>query len=492
MLDRRQLNGFALSAGLAAAGLGPRSGMAEPVDEAANLKDFDFMVEKITKNYAGFSTKVTTSNRPQLDALTKRLREKARTASDAELADIAKQWTNFFRDGHTQARFRSSSAARPASGAPALPKRNLSEAETKARLQALGADRRPIEAIWNIDNGRYRLAVLRRDKSASAFEAVVLTTTSEGWSPGEIKAVLRPDGVRTFKADYISGDHGHNEVQAELLSDGEALTVHEWGQWLREWPAVSDPARLARRFPQGLFMQPLSERTLWLRIPDFGTERAKPLIALLAENAAHLEKSPNLVIDLRGNTGGSDFVYEPLTPLLYTRPIYTIDVERLATADNLALWRENAKRLRADLPDAATEFEAMISVLERHVGEFAHADHKPFGINRMEKVATSPRRVAVLIDNAASTGEQFILEARQSHKVTLFGQRNSAGVLDFANVVHMDSPSGRIALQWATSRSMRLPDDPVDPDGIAPDIRIPESETDPVGFAQAWLERQAD
>jgi hypothetical protein len=56
----------------------------------------------------------------------------------------------------------------------------------------------------------------------------------------------------------------------------------------------------------------------------------------------------------------------------------------------------------------------------------------------------------------------------------------------------MDTPSGRYGMYWATSRSLRLPDDPVDPDGIPPDIRIPEDAVDPVGFAQAWLERQVD
>jgi C-terminal processing protease CtpA/Prc len=98
----------------------------------------------------------------------------------------------------------------------------------------------------------------------------------------------------------------------------------------------------------------------------------------------------------------------------------------------------------------------------------------------------------VLIDGAASSAEQFLLLARQSHKVTLFGKRNSAGVLDFANVVGMPTPSGRYQVYWGTSRSLRVPDDPVDPDGITPDIRIPEKVDDPVAFAKAWLDRQVD
>jgi hypothetical protein len=34
--------------------------------------------------------------------------------------------------------------------------------------------------------------------------------------------------------------------------------------------------------------------------------------------------------------------------------------------------------------------------------------------------------------------------------------------------------------------------DPVDPDGIAPDVLIPKGERDPVIYAIRWLERQVD
>ncbi|MEA2755202.1 MAG: hypothetical protein QOJ54_1491 [Aliidongia sp.] len=44
----------------------------------------------------------------------------------------------------------------------------------------------------------------------------------------------------------------------------------------------------------------------------------------------------------------------------------------------------------------------------------------------------------------------------------------------------------------AISRSMRVPNDPVDPDGIAPDVFVPKSQRDPVTYATRWLERQAD
>ena len=51
-----------------------------------------------------------------------------------------------------------------------------------------------------------------------------------------------------------------------------------------------------------------------------------------------------------------------------------------------------------------------------------------------EKVTRYPQRVAVLVDKrCGSTCEEFLLVARQSFKVKLFGQ-SSAGSLDYSNL----------------------------------------------------------
>src|SRR5271154_4594002 len=68
---------------------------------ATNLADFDFMVQKITTNYAGWDTKVTDANRAELAALTARLRARAATARDDEMPALLGEWVGFFHDGHT-------------------------------------------------------------------------------------------------------------------------------------------------------------------------------------------------------------------------------------------------------------------------------------------------------------------------------------------------------------------------------------------------------
>ena len=481
-------------AALAGAALAGGAVAAQPRSEATNLADFDFMVAEITANYAGYDTKVTDATRPALEALTRRLRARAATADDGEMPAIVGEWMAFFHDGHTHAGF----IAKPPSTAsaardPADRYAGFTESGARAALAALGDRRDPVEGIWRIGGDRYRLAVLRKAGAAGTFEAVVLTSTTPGWSAGDIKAILTRGDDGRFAIDYRSGDRSALAMRADLVAGGEALASDHLGAWSREWPPVADPGRFDRLFgADDLALTRVSARTLWLRLPDFDDSRAAPLLALLKQRAADLRSTPNLIVDLRNNAGGSDYVYAPLLPLLFTRPIYSIGVEMRATRDNAALRRALADRIRAEAPEQATELYRQADLMEHHLGEYLSPDSRPFSSYAAPAIAPSPRRIVVLIDGAASSGEQFLLDARQSRKVTLMGKTNSAGVLDFANVVATTSPSGRLALQWATSRSLRLPDDPVDPVGVAPDIRIPATVEDPIAFAATWLERQVD
>ncbi len=80
------------------------------------------------------------------------------------------------------------------------------------------------------------------------------------------------------------------------------------------------------------------------------------------------------------------------------------------------------------------------------------------------------------------------MAARQSGKVTLFGAEPTGGVLDYANVNRVTACGG-LVLGYPTSRSQRLPGDPVDPAGIAPQVRIPPGVRDEIGWVRDTLER---
>ena len=118
-------------------------------------------------------------------------------------------------------------------------------------------------------------------------------------------------------------------------------------------------------------------------------------------------------------------------------------------------------------------------------------------IVKEDTVYPYPKRIGIIINEGnGSSAEQFILEARESKKVVLFGNRNTAGVLDYSNRVNEDFPSGKYEFYWPMTRSRRLPEHPIDNIGIAPDVLIPFPETkqlynrldDWVYFVKEYLE----
>lgn len=63
--------------------------------------DVDFVIRKVTQNYAGYADKVTSTNKAAFMSLTEDVRQEFRTASSAEEEGRAlRKWIDFFRDRH--------------------------------------------------------------------------------------------------------------------------------------------------------------------------------------------------------------------------------------------------------------------------------------------------------------------------------------------------------------------------------------------------------
>jgi C-terminal processing protease CtpA/Prc len=101
---------------------------------------------------------------------------------------------------------------------------------------------------------------------------------------------------------------------------------------------------------------------------------------------------------------------------------------------------------------------------------------------RMDQVYPYPQKVSLIINkNVGSSTEMFVLKARQSKKVKLFGT-HTAGVVDYSDVVPYMMPCTLFAFGVPSSRTLRMPAEVIDNIGIAPNVEILESETDWVKY----------
>jgi hypothetical protein len=117
-------------------------------------------------------------------------------------------------------------------------------------------------------------------------------------------------------------------------------------------------------------------------------------------------------------------------------------------------------------------------------------DEQTWSVDSAHTVLPLPRRIGILCNEGnGSTDEQFLLDARTSAKVKIFG-RPTMGALDVSNVNMALSPDGCFKLAYTMSMSHRLPHMPVDVMGIQPDHYLDEGipVTDWVGYVQQVLE----
>ena len=485
--------------------LSPSIAAAQPRDASATCdcaRELEWASAQLARNYAGFSDKVTSATRPAYDSLLAALRIDARGATTtAQCNGVLARWVAWFRDNHVSLS-RPTAAPTAPSGAAAVDTAAIrarfatweridvgDEAAVRARLDSLGDARDPIEGIWVSADGRYRAAIVRAPAPSTTtlatpsreFAMVILRADSVWWLPGQVKASIarRVDGA--YATHFYMLDH--SERQWEARPTGPALAFSGGAPWLRRWPVggesgdTVDLARFRASLNARFGAREIAPGTVLVSVPTFNDPAG--MDSLWARHGALIRGAERLVIDVRGNGGGSDYNFREFMPLLYTDPVRLPANYVLSTDENLAA--ELALAADTAIPKGQRE---QIANGARAARRRRGADGWWQGTSdayRAKRLAR-PREVAIIQDGGcASSCEGFLLRARQSRKVTTYGA-NSGGVFDYGNVRAFSAPCGTLVLRHPTTKSGYLPQMAIDNVGIPPQVRIPPGEVFPIDW----------
>ena len=133
-----------------------------------------------------------------------------------------------------------------------------------------------------------------------------------------------------------------------------------------------------------------------------------------------------------------------------------------------------------------------LAILNANLAKFVNLDGaKSVHIQKLDTILPTPKNVAIIINQKnGSTAEQFLLAAKQSKKVKLYGV-TTTGVLDISNMNFVNSPNNEFRLGYCISKSNRIPDMAIDGKGIMPDYfidkTIPDSQW--LDFVQTIVEQ---
>ncbi|MFB6454992.1 S41 family peptidase [Chitinophaga sp. Hz27] len=444
--------------------------------------DFRFMTEKVKENYVGYFDKVTAANLKRFNHYTDSLQDVAAHSDTHECLFVLRAWLRFFEDLHMNVMIKEDTSNYD------IIRKAFRNAEitdqTNATFAAyLHRNRQhldSLEGIWEDETKTYQLGIMKQEHAGvTDFSGFMMKADSIFWFPRQIKMQVQKTNSHYKVLSFYTRDH--SVAHPTIAVSVNTLNLGLYGIWHKVFPKDSAYHPITQAKYREPWFKVLDPQHCLLVMPSFGLAY-KPLIdSLIAANKEVLSKTEELIIDVRNNGGGSVLCVENLLPYIYTGPIITTGASVRATSDNIRDYYAIT-----DYPNVSDSMKAVFrkeaAELQAHVGTFYHL--WPGDTLILPTKKQYPARVAVIVnENSASSTELFVLKARQSSKVKIYGA-HTMGAVDYADVVTSKMPCSIFVLRYPTSCTDRPAAERIDNKGIQPDVKIDDSITDWVEYVR--------
>lgn len=455
--------------------------MSQDCDCINSLK---YTLNKIEKNYIGYKYKITPENKSSFIKITDSLLTAAKNTDLINCSSLIQKWLDFFKDEHVYiyVNYDSSSKKIIRDYYSKTPRVNMTKNKFLSYLSKNKEKVDSIEGIWQDEGKNYEIGIIKNQEKSSInriqFTGFVIKADSIYWLPKQIKFIIEKNYSKYKIIAYYKGDHSLFKPEIKF-KQGQINLDNGWSIFSKETfnQPSSNPNEVKEDKKQPRF-EVLDSNTCLLSMPSFSLTY-KPIIdSLLVKNDSLIRARQHFIIDVRNNGGGSVLCFEKVIPYLYTNPIITKGSTVLATEDNIRDYYG-----KYDYPNISDSMKAVFKkegdVLRQHIGELYPL--WPSDTLILNTVYSYPKNISIIInENCASSTELFLLKAKQSSKVKLYGT-HTMGAVDYSDAVTASLPCPLYKIRYSSSRSNRLPEQNIDNVGIYPDIEIKDIKSD-------WME----
>lgn len=287
--------------------------------------------------------------------------------------------------------------------------------------------------IYYLSSGP-RIAITENPLASGFYLGVVLDST-RFLEPGHILLEFQQISGDTLFCTYHLGLMGYQPTSLfkTVISRSNGINEIDLSKQLK-----SEPSSSVNR-PFDIII--LNKQTVYLRLNSFDRVYCADMDSFLRAQAHVLGNHPNLIIDIRNNSGGDERCFFELLPYLYTSPLAVDQAQVWVTPDNITRYKEVGYN-----PTLIQRME------QAKPFSFISQQKRLLKYWKLKPAKRSPQRVVLLFNRGtASSAEGLILYARQSKKVITMGQ-NSGGYLAYGDVMSTSTPCGKYRLSCTTTR----------------------------------------
>lgn len=440
------------------------------------LSNLEWMKKTIEENDAGYQYAIDKKGDIPYALHNEFYFKQAKTITSRDSCEnILNQWLRFFRKGHLGVGQNRPQTSEEKIDTAAIIQQFKNTDSLKIALPAfekylLSKQTQDYEGIWTTSG--YKIGV---KKAGNEYLGFIIEGDGVYWRKGQIKMRISEKGGTWYKyyhtiekdANVKLVGNNHLEINDIILTRiSPALPDEPWETLAYKLKDAHQP-----------FIEQRDSNTLILRVHSFDIAYKKAIDSVIRVNREKILHTENLIIDLRFNGGGIDDCYKEILPFIYTNPYRVVNSAYKSTPLNNELLKSLYTSPRfASLSEASKQWaKRSYDSLQQHPGAFIQLAPTKVDIDQFDTVYPYPKNVGIIIDKwNGSTAEQFLMAAKQSWKVKLFGT-STYGSQDISNLNEVNSPSGEFRLYYSISKSFRLPDMVLDPDGLQPDFFIDNS-----------------
>ncbi len=267
-------------------------------------------------------------------------------------------------------------------------------------------------------------------KEKEKYIGTILKGDNVFWFEKQARFYINPSkkNYKTGKILSYRKDHILNTKPYDYSYADSVLTVVNFDVF-KKIASIEDAKYVDFSFCENAQLKLLSDSTSYFYFPNFEMNQKVIIDSLLLHYQNEILKRPNLIIDLRNNTGGYSSCFNNLLPLIFDKPYQMPSLQFKASKENIIM------HLNAYYRDSLNnkDYNRHKQFLMENVGKLV--DINSVRLVVPDTVYKSPRRIVILTDKGVvSSGEHLVFYGKMSGKVVQMGN-STAGMFNTLDVL---------------------------------------------------------